>query len=171
MTDGNRHPDQEPVPPASTGWSQEQDDADDELAPPFLPGAAPAAGGREAPAVEPETPAGAEEAGQETEEGAFPFDAGWEQAETGADPDDTFPVEAFEIEGGPEGPSASAAADAWEATETGGGDAHELADRLEAMARRIRAEGAVAAESEMSSPDRFTALLAGLLAGYLAGRQ
>ncbi|MFO7895173.1 MAG: hypothetical protein R6U63_15785 [Longimicrobiales bacterium] len=49
--------------------------------------------------------------------------------------------------------------------------AAELADRLEEMAARLRDRGVEAAEEQMSAPDRFTALLAGLLAGYLSGRE
>jgi hypothetical protein len=44
-----------------------------------------------------------------------------------------------------------------------------LADRLEELAHRIRTEGRTGIESEMASLDRFTALVAGVVAGYLAG--
>jgi hypothetical protein len=45
----------------------------------------------------------------------------------------------------------------------------EMAERLETLAARIRAEGGAAAEAEMDSSDRLTSLVAGLIAGYLAG--
>jgi hypothetical protein len=47
--------------------------------------------------------------------------------------------------------------------------AAEVADRLEALAGRIRAEGQNGAELEMASLDRLTSLVAALIAGYLAG--
>jgi hypothetical protein len=47
----------------------------------------------------------------------------------------------------------------------------DLADRLEALAGRLRDRGAAGVESDMASPDRMTALLAGLIAGYLAARE
>ena len=153
------------------------------------------------PAEPPVTPAeepggtGAPEAGDED---AFPFETGWDETTEGeadegpaapavpeadttsidaleAEPaeepvapsapatDDDFPVDSFDIEG--EGGVAAPA-------EPGAGDmAGELADRLEDMARRLRDQGPAAAEAEMSSGDRFTALLGGLLAGYLAARE
>jgi hypothetical protein len=45
----------------------------------------------------------------------------------------------------------------------------EMAERLETLAARIRAEGAAAAQAEMDSSDRLMSLVAGLIAGYLAG--
>jgi hypothetical protein len=45
----------------------------------------------------------------------------------------------------------------------------EMAERLETLAARIRADGAAAAEAEMDSSDRLMSLVAGLIAGYLAG--
>ncbi|HEX7120436.1 MAG TPA: hypothetical protein VF212_16710 [Longimicrobiales bacterium] len=46
--------------------------------------------------------------------------------------------------------------------------AARLADRLEAIARRLRADGPAALGKDLESHDRFDALLAGVLAGYLA---
>jgi len=43
-----------------------------------------------------------------------------------------------------------------------------LAERLEAIARRLRSDGAAALDQDIQSPNRFDALLAGVLAGYLA---
>lgn len=45
----------------------------------------------------------------------------------------------------------------------------ELADRLDVLAARLREEGAEGAREEMESLDRFTALVAGLVSGFLAG--
>ncbi|NIP79314.1 MAG: hypothetical protein GWM90_08920 [Gemmatimonadetes bacterium] len=47
----------------------------------------------------------------------------------------------------------------------------EAAFELERMARLLREGGADAVAEEVSSPDRLTATLAGLVAGYLAGRR
>lgn len=46
--------------------------------------------------------------------------------------------------------------------------ATRLADRLEALARRLRAEGPAALGAGIEFGDRFDAVLTGLLAGYLA---
>jgi hypothetical protein len=45
----------------------------------------------------------------------------------------------------------------------------DVADRLEELARRIRADGRRGVEQEMASLDRFTSLVAGVVIGYLAG--
>lgn len=203
MTQANPRPDEDPTPPTSTSWSDEEAEHDDELAPPFVPsGAQPAPEATEpAPPFEPEPtepehePTAAEpvEAGPEPEptepepepepagvpawEDAFPFEGGWdeEEAQAGADEaravDDSTP-EAFDTEDG-EG-TASAVEPAMEETDEAGpafDPAGSLADRLEEMADRLRADGPAAAEAGMDSSDRFTALLAGLLAGYLAGQK
>lgn len=160
MTHGNPGPDQEPSPPTSTGWAQEPAETDEELAPPFIPGGAPAP-------VE-SAPGGDQE--EDTEAAAFPFAPDRPDA-TGAgrrEFEDDFPMHAFQIEGAEVEP---AEAEVRGAHQPPRDSAHDLADRLEAMADRLRAEGSAAAEAEMSAPDRFTALLAGLLAGYLAGRR
>lgn len=180
MTDGNPRPDAEPTPPAARRRSDDATGADDELAPPFVPGASsppapapaepaaetfPAPTPEAAPEPMPEPVPEPAEAGEEPsgEDEAFPFEEGWggeEEAE--ASSDEEFPFEAFDIEGDDAEPEPG----------TGGTDAAaEVAHRLEAMARRLREEGVRAAEAEMGSPDRFTALLAGLLAGYLTGRE
>lgn len=46
--------------------------------------------------------------------------------------------------------------------------AARLANRLEAIARRLRTDGAAALDQDLQSRDRFDALLVGVLAGYLA---
>jgi hypothetical protein len=53
--------------------------------------------------------------------------------------------------------------------EAGADPMGEVADRLEALAARLRDQGARGVEEGMASSDRMTALLAGLIAGYLAG--
>jgi hypothetical protein len=47
--------------------------------------------------------------------------------------------------------------------------AHDLAERLESIAKRLRTDGTAAVVAGMRG-DRFDALLAGLFAGYLAAR-
>ncbi|MFW5946974.1 MAG: hypothetical protein ACOCUW_00665 [Gemmatimonadota bacterium] len=192
MTDGHPHPEEELTPPTSTRRDQGAEEADDELAPPFVPGRAGRA----------ETGAPVEEAAPRSEDPvaspapdpdeAFPFEAGWEDAdEELAGDEDDFPFEAFDIEGDPatadqaRGADADAYQDAGYAEETfeedlygtepfdaagPGSTAADLAARLETMARRLREGGAGAVQAELDAPDRFTALLAGLVAGYLAGR-
>lgn len=160
MTHGNPRPDQEPTPPTSTGWSREPADTDEELAPPFIPGGAPA----------PVESAPGSDLDEDTGVEAFPF-APDEPGTVGAgrrELEDDFPVHAFQIEGGEVEPAEAEVGGALQRPDAG---VHDLADRLEAMAHKLRAEGSAAAEAEMSAPDRFTALLAGLLAGYLAGRR
>jgi hypothetical protein len=51
------------------------------------------------------------------------------------------------------------------------GAAAELAQRLEDLATKIRAEGAQGARAGMTSSDRLTALLSTLIAGYMEGRE
>jgi hypothetical protein len=159
MTSGNPRPDQEPTPPLTTGWAPEPAEMDEELAPPFIPGGAP----------RPVEPAPGGDAGEDDGTEAFPFPPDEPAAGAGRrELEDDFPVHAFQIEGAEVEPAAGEIGYPHEAPDD---SVHDLADRLEAMARRLRAEGSAAAEAEMSAPDRFTALLAGLLAGYLAGRR
>ena len=62
-------------------------------------------------------------------------------------------------------------ADVWQAPQGASmGAAVELAERLESLAAKLRAEGADGVESQLASHDRMTSLLAALLAGFLAGR-
>ena len=169
MTDPHR--DDTPAPPASTSLDPQPDEGDDELAPPFVPGGAEPS--PESDAVKHDVAAPAE-----PPQGP-PAPDGPPAPETGAE--DDFPFEAFDIEGG-EGQQETAeggepAREPTEATvvsaggRTGATPADELADRLEAMADKLRRRGTAGVEADMSSPDRFTALLAGLLAGYLSGRE
>jgi hypothetical protein len=55
--------------------------------------------------------------------------------------------------------------------EAGEGEAAALADALEGLASRLRTEGAAGVEAAATSSDRITAVLAGFIAGYLAGRE
>lgn len=164
MTNGNPGPDDAPAPPTSTGWSRDEDGHDDDLAPPFVPGEA-------APSKDDDT-------------GSLPFEYGWDdEGDAGASEEDVFPVDAFDIEGDEAGwatepGSAVAGQDAAPDTPPPAGatesremeSAREIAGRLEDMARRLRDQGPAAARAEIDSTDRFTSLLAGLLAGYLAGK-
>lgn len=188
MTDRIPGPEEAPAPPTSTGWSSEDDGQDEELAPPFVPGGTePEPAAREAaepadvdaqaePLAAPFEPAAApEEAGDQAEdEESFPFETGWtEGAAADESEEDEFPFDAFDIEGesgedeaGPDTPQDPEARVTREMAA-----AREAASRLEEMARRLRDQGPEAARAEIDSSDRFTSLLAGLLAGYLAGRE
>lgn len=77
----------------------------------------------------------------------------WQSEQTGA----AEPVE-----------STGAEREAGEATDAGA--EQEVARLLDDMARMLREEGASAIRREMESDDRLTAVLAGLVAGYLTGR-
>lgn len=89
--------------------------------------------------------------------------------------EDDFPIEAFDF-----GPEATAGAPAGGAGATAGGGVsgaagrsaveQQVAERLEHLASRLRAEGAEGVERELASSDRLTSLLAALLAGHLASR-
>lgn len=142
-------------------------------------------------------PAGAGEAGDEFPVDAFDIEGEDEEVEEAAGPDDSAesaepaepvepvepaePVEPVERSPWDVGPGIRPTADeeppadARQPSEAGGAAeqtaAADLAARLEDMAARLRDRGVEAAEVQMSSPDRFTALLAGLLAGYLSGRE
>lgn len=52
-----------------------------------------------------------------------------------------------------------------------GDPVHTLADRLEHLARQLRAEGTAALAAGAVAGDRFDALMAGLLTGYLAAQR
>ena len=161
MTNGNPRPEEDPAPPTTTGRSEASGGDDDGMAPPFVPGGS--GSGRASEAVE-------------SDEAAFPFEPGWGTGPAhlgeagGLDEEDDFPVEAFDIEEGQPSWLGESAPGNAEAVETRGMHAaRELAGRLEEMARRLRDQGPEAARAELESPDRFNALLAGLVAGYLAG--
>lgn len=89
----------------------------------------------------------------------------------------SFPVDAFllpeEAQHRPTGIAASASpATLLERIERApvDGSAKGLAERLERLARRLRTEGAAGLASNLTGGDRLDALLAGLVAGYLAAR-
>lgn len=78
-----------------------------------------------------------------------------------------------ELEAAPDAPDApepvpTPAADAVDRPDAPADPTGDIADRLEALAERIRTEGPDALERDMASLDRFTALVAGVVAGYLA---
>lgn len=131
------------------------------------------------PTVEPEAAANLDsspfdfpwESGAEAEP-ASPDEAaesagGWQPGPTPAQ-DDEFPFDAFDIEGdeagaefaAPSQPPTPASPDM---------DREELASRVERLAGVLRTEGRTGVEREMASDDRLVSLLAGVLAGYLAG--
>ncbi len=82
------------------------------------------------------------------------------------EPEDEFPFDAFGLTG--ELPAASSAEAGTVESNDAVSAADSLAERLESLAARLRAEGASAAEIDMASSDRFTSLLGAILAGYLA---
>lgn len=170
-------------PPASTRWADDEGGEGDETRPlpPFFAGDAPPA--RPAPPVQrtgpeeraappeqtgaPPEPTDAEAAPNE----AFPFEHGSVEApapvveeEAGTVEDEDFPVEAFDVPGLGQEPEVPPA-------DTGARAAEEaIADRLERLATRLREGGPGAVTAELDSGDRFDALLAGMIAGYLAAR-
>jgi hypothetical protein len=179
---GSNSPEDTPAPLASTRWAEEAEAEDDGLVPPFIPGASGVGSAAARPEADPPTqpasgvggttefadaPGPADPFGTPAE--AFPFQPPRHEAPVPeAAGSDDFPFDAFDLSGG----EAEAAAAVDEPAQAmGSGDADDVADRLEALARRLRDEGAGAAESALASGDRLTALLAGVLAGYLAGRR
>lgn len=72
---------------------------------------------------------------------------------------------------GAEGPADAIGSEAGATPEDGDAPAEDLAARLERLARVLRERGADAVHERLQSPDRLEALLAGVLAGYLAARQ
>jgi hypothetical protein len=150
--------------------------------------AAPAAHAAEesrAPDIQPFEPveidaATASRDSDEGEEEPFPFEMSWEEESDVDGPEvDLAELEAQLETATPAGPGAPGG---YEDTPSGEGypispqgpgtdAAAELAGRFDELARRLRAEGADSVTADMASPDRFTALLAGLVAGYLAGRE
>ena len=175
-------PEDTPAPLASTRWAEEAEVDDDGLMPPFIPGSGGA--GSVAPSPERETTgspdesagsigAAGEAAAFDTPAEMFPFEpTRYEEAVPEPAGSDDFPLDAFDLSGGEaETPAAAAYDESATAAATTAGDADDVAERLEALARRLRDEGAGAAEAALASGDRLTALLAGVLAGYLAGRR
>ncbi len=82
----------------------------------------------------------------------------------------TFPEDAFFI---PDEARGSAAGDAGRAAAAGkeaAADAQRAAKQLEELARVVREQGADGLAERVVSSDRLEAILAGVVAGYLAGR-
>lgn len=173
---GSASPEETPAPLASTRWTEEEGADDGGLMPPFMPGASAS----EASAAEPGVPvppaepgpsasptAESESVGTAAEPFPFGVPGGDEPQPEQAGATDDFPYDAFDLSDEPEadvGVSEPPLADA------AGAGVDDAAERLEDLARRLRSEGPAAAESALGSGDRLTALLAGVLAGYLAGR-
>lgn len=172
----------EPATAPEEGTPEAAEPAPEPLAAPFEPAAATEEAGGDDHDEEPAEP--------------FPFETSWDAGEEEtAEPEDedAFPVEAFDIEDdeaswGTEpdlveegaGPGEAAAvgeetgqveADAESVESREMAAAREVAGRLEEMARRLRDQGPDAAWKGLESADRFTSLLAGMLAGYLAGKE
>jgi hypothetical protein len=76
----------------------------------------------------------------------------------------------FEVGSGADSAAGSEPASGGAGAAAAAGGAAELAGRLETLARELRDRGPDAVRSRMDSDDRFEALLAGLLAGWLTGR-
>lgn len=188
MTDqgaGLTRPEDTPAPLASTRWTEEQGGEEAELMPPFVPGQRAAAPVEDVPESETRVgtsepgpahpapaPGVAEEVGGDAD--ALPAEPSWgseggagvdEAAPAEAPAADDFPYEAFDLSGqemeGGSGTGAEKPADAG----TG-----EIAERLEELARRLRADGPAAAGEALASGDRLTSLLGGVISGFLAGR-
>lgn len=175
---GSASPEETPAPLASTRWTEEEGADDGGLMPPFIPGASPSeagaaefggSGARAEPGPSASSTAESESVGTAAEPFPFGVPGGDEPQPEQAGATDDFPYDAFDLSDEPETdvevsepPLADAAAP--------GAGVDDAAERLEDLARRLRSEGPAAAESALGSGDRLTALLAGVLAGYLAGR-
>ena len=97
--------------------------------------------------------------------------------------EDTFPFEAFDIEGEEQGEreEVGTAPGPLDQVEVGpalaegaaveNADSAAVADTVERLADVLRREGRSGIERELSSGDRLTAVMAGVLVGYLAGRE
>jgi hypothetical protein len=155
----------ETQPPVTTQWSRPADrptEETGELMPPFVPGRAHDPW-RAEPALE------TTEAVVDTTEldaaGTEPIDSAVE----------TDPVVTPEAEWEMEAPEVDLEAldqaddSLVQDAEVGSEGCQVVAERLESLAARIRAEGYGAAERDMASSDRLTSLIAGVVAGYLAG--
>lgn len=173
---GSASPEETPAPLASTRWTEEEGADDGGLMPPFIPGVSASEADAAEPGgpVAPAEPAPSESSTADPESvgtAAEPFPFGVpgtdEPQPEQAGATDDFPYDAFDLSDEPEadvGVSEPPFADA------PGAGVDDAAERLEDLARRLRSEGPAAAESALGSGDRLTALLAGVLAGYLAGR-
>ncbi len=188
-------PDETPTPPVSTRWTEqlEPDTQPDEvLSPPYVPGRSRAAPDEapvqdtddavldvhdvsEEPAEATDDVVDTDAAGMSGEEPlSLPIppdqegqgeDDGWltELAEDEPEPtepetDEEFAVELLGFEG------ADIDHDAQDRDLI-----EDVATRLETLADRVRQDGYGALEAEMASLDRLSALLAGVLAGYMTG--
>lgn len=171
-------PDQPPLEPTRTRWSEAEGGEDPGVLAPFVPGR-----GRPQPTAEPaaEPEATVEAEAERPVEPKAPAPPGPAEAE-----EEPFPWAVDEEAGAPAVKDdqdvswdETPADEPWgepvdvelEALEPSGDAAGQLAARLDALAARLRSEGVRGMEAAMGSEDRITALLAGFLAGYLAGRE
>lgn len=168
------------LPPVFTHWSgskPEVEPASDPVALPFLPDdGAPA----EQTAASDEGAAPVEQALPESSapvfETALSQDFGVADTEAESEDSEAFPIEAFIIPDDSERMPAGFETESLSPSEPISNVASpatldrtsRLADRLEALARKLRAQGPAALGNGLDSGDRFDAVLAGLLAGYLA---
>jgi hypothetical protein len=168
-------PEQKPSPPARTRWTGTDPVEDTGLLAPFVPGRSRGA------QPEPERPS----ADRDIEPDADPaVDAPLEPwgEEAPADPwaeaafEDLW-GEATELGLGEPGAPAQveSTGEEWSPDlvpldDTAGPEA-DLADRLAALAQRLRTEGRSGLEAETRSDDRITAVIAAFLTGYLAARE
>lgn len=176
--------DETPAPPARTRWSEDAADDEAGLMPPYVPGGRTSAAtqpeaGAPAPAP-PEEPRQPPEPEPEPETGSeFPFDAMPDDGEptVAASPagegqghqEGDFPFDAFDLEGDVDESPVESAAMAEEAPTVPASPSDELAGRLERLADALRRDGRAGVDRELGSGDRLTSLLAGVVAGYLAG--
>jgi hypothetical protein len=166
-----------PMPPAFTkhGIGRGATNGDGRLAPPFIGG--PNTPGSESPIQQP--PSAASSAGggnmpwETRDEGvvepAFEADTDAALAELDQQASrEEFPLDAFIV---PEETKRMPAGMEGQAMPAGPEPSHvtALADRLEKLSHRLRVEDTNAMLGKLARGDRLDALLAGLLAGYLAG--
>jgi hypothetical protein len=175
-------PEDMPFPPASTRWSEPTSHQDEGLLPPFVPRRPRSdAESGDAPPVTTTPPDDSlDHEDVQADDEPFPFETPWDGGADVAEPE----VDLAELEQRFEAATPAVPGVGWdtgpEAHQKAGPDvdrsaagpapAAELAERLEGLAARLRAGGWESVEADMASPDRLTALLAGLIAGYLAGR-
>lgn len=157
----NDHSALPPLPPAVTrqpGTSARPASADVML-PPFVPAAARAAAeyGAAVEATAPAVAVSAEAMSAVT------------VAEPAAEDGETFPLDAFIVPDDARRVPAGLGSEAVEDVATG--EILAVAERLEAIARRVRAHGEAAIHELAAGEDRLDAMVSALLAGYIAGRR
>jgi hypothetical protein len=187
-------PEETPSAPTRTQWDREENSPEPELLAPFVPGrrvspppdagiadaeAPPGEDPRREDPAEPETLSTADEPWTDSlvsdpwaeayEDPGEEVDLAELESELEPEPEPEFEA-AFEPEPAFEPEYEHRPEEGAAVGEPGQDEAVALAEVLEGLAARLRGDGARGVEAEMASPDRITALLAGFLAGYLAGR-